>query len=141
SDLYFRLNVFTIRLPPLRDRGDDIDQLIDHFVARFGREFHRPVTILPPDTRALLRAYPWPGNVRELQSVLKQAVLQMSGSVLLPEFLPSSVLTTAAAPPPAVPGPPPAPPVSAPAEAGFDWDRFVAARIAAADYGRDVCCL
>src|SRR5262249_5645428 len=73
----------------------------------------------------------WPGNVRELQSVLKQALLQMSGSVLLPEFLPSSVLTTAAAPPPAVPEPPPAPPVSAPAEAGFDWDRFVADRIAA----------
>src|SRR5262249_3699215 len=88
SDLYFRLNVFTIRLPPLRDRGDDIDQLIDHFVARFGREFHRPVTILPQDTRALLRAYPWPGNIRELQSVLKQAILQMSGSVLLKEFLP-----------------------------------------------------
>jgi two-component system nitrogen regulation response regulator GlnG len=117
SDLYFRLNVFTIRLPPLRDRGDDIDFLIDHFVARFGREFHRPVTVLPPDTRAVLRAYPWPGNIRELQSVLKQAILQMSGSVLLKEFLPL--------------GRPDAEPARAVAEPPVDWKAYVDRRVAA----------
>ncbi|HKB41877.1 MAG TPA: sigma-54 dependent transcriptional regulator [Gemmataceae bacterium] len=128
GDLYFRLNVFTIRLPPLRERGDDLTLLVDYFIKRFGRELNKPVHAVPAETLEALRHYHWPGNVRELQSVLKQALLQMSGSVLLPEFLPSSVLT------PPAPGSPVADPPAAPAavEPGFDWDRFVADRIAAA---------
>src|SRR5262249_47817354 len=86
-DLYFRLNVFAIRLPPLRDRGDDIDLLTDFYLARFSREFHRPSPVVPSETRTALRRYPWPGNVRELQSTLKQGVLRMTGAVLFPEFL------------------------------------------------------
>lgn len=121
KDLYFRLNVFAIRLPPLRDRGEDIFLLIDHFVARFGQELGKSVREIAPDSLQLLRAYSWPGNVRELQSVLKQAILKMRGSVLLPEFLPTQVRGSA-------------PIASASAEAepagAFDWDQFVQSRLA-----------
>src|SRR5207244_3137452 len=87
SDLYYRLNVFTIRLPALRERGDDLELLTDYLLARFAREFGRPLPVVPAETRALLRGHPWPGNVRELQSVLKQALLTMGGGVLLPEYI------------------------------------------------------
>jgi len=92
KDLYFRLNVFTIKLPPLRERGDDVGLLVDHFLSRFGNELGKPVAEIVPEAAAALRAYTWPGNVRELQSVLKQSVLRMSGSVLLTDFLPPHIL-------------------------------------------------
>jgi nitrogen regulation protein NR(I) len=88
SDLYFRLNVFTIRLPPLRDRGDDLPLLVDHFLRRFSRELGKDVRAASPDALRLLAQYHWPGNVRELQSVLKQALLHATGPLLLPDFLP-----------------------------------------------------
>jgi two-component system nitrogen regulation response regulator GlnG len=88
SDLYYRLSVFTIHLPPLRERGDDLDMLVRHYVARFGKELGRAIRDVAPDTLERLRAYPWPGNIRELQSVIKQALLRASGTVLLPGFLP-----------------------------------------------------
>jgi two-component system nitrogen regulation response regulator GlnG len=91
GDLYYRLNVFTIRLPPLRDRGDDLPLLVEHFVRRFGRELGKQVREVSPGAMAALRAYPWPGNVRELQSVVKQALLGTTGPVILPEFLPPGV--------------------------------------------------
>jgi two-component system, NtrC family, response regulator AtoC len=116
-DLYFRLNVFSIKLPPLRERGDDVPLLIDHFTRRFGSELGKPEVEVSPEATALLRAYPWPGNVRELQSVLKQSILQMSGSVLLPDFLPSHVRKPALAP--------------TGDACAFGWDNFVAGRIAA----------
>jgi two-component system nitrogen regulation response regulator GlnG len=116
-DLYFRLNVFGIQLPPLRDRGNDLELLIDFYVNRFGRELGKPVGELSPEARAALLAYRWPGNIRELQSVLKQAILRMRGSVIMPDFLPTGVLGT----------------TPDPAEAGgaSDWNTFVAGRIAA----------
>ena len=117
QDLYFRLNVFAVRLPPLRDRGDDIDMLTDYYLARFAREFGRPALVVPSETRAALRAYRWPGNVRELQSVLKQAVLQSSGAVLLPEFISVGEPKS----PPAVPT---APSGAAPERPALDWDRY-----------------
>ncbi len=122
QDLYFRLNVFTVRLPPLRDRGDDIDMLTHYYLARFAREFGRPALVVPSETRAALRAYRWPGNVRELQSVLKQAVLQTSGGVLLPEFI--SVGESKA--PLAVPTVTAGAAVERPA---LDWDRYLAERL------------
>src|SRR5207302_5690490 len=61
ADLFFRLNVFTIYLPPLRDRGDDLDLLTDYFLTRIAREFDRPVPVVPSETRQALRAYRWPG--------------------------------------------------------------------------------
>jgi two-component system nitrogen regulation response regulator GlnG len=91
ADLYYRLNVFTIRLPPLRERGDDLRLLTEHFVRRFARELQKDVYEIAPETHEVLRQYPWPGNVRELQSVLKQALLYATGPVLVPDLLPSTV--------------------------------------------------
>ena len=88
-DLYYRLGVFTIHLPPLRERGDDLPLLIRHFLRRFGRELGRDVREAAPEALERLRAYPWPGNIRELQSVLKQALLRGSGNVLLPSLPPA----------------------------------------------------
>ena len=87
-DLYYRLSVFTIHLPPLRERGDDLPLLVQHYLRRFSRELGREVREVAPEALERLRDYPWPGNIRELQSVLKQALLQASGTVLLPAFLP-----------------------------------------------------
>jgi two-component system nitrogen regulation response regulator GlnG len=122
ADLYYRLSVFTIHLPPLRERPEDVPLLVEHFLGRFDRELSREVTSASPEALALLQSYPWPGNVRELQSVLKQALLRASGPVLLPDFLPTEVR-----------------PGSAHAEpAGGELPdvlRFVRARLAAGDRG------
>jgi two-component system nitrogen regulation response regulator GlnG len=91
KDLYYRLKVVTIQLPPLRDRADDVAELGHYFLFRFDRELNLDVRSLAPETLELLQAYPWPGNVRELQSAIKQAMLHASGHVLLPEFLPEEV--------------------------------------------------
>jgi two-component system nitrogen regulation response regulator GlnG len=88
SDLYYRLGVFTIHLPPLRERADDLPLLVGHFLRRFSRELGREVGEVAPEALERLRGYSWPGNVRELQSVLKQALLRTHGPVLLPDFLP-----------------------------------------------------
>jgi two-component system nitrogen regulation response regulator GlnG len=87
-DLYYRLNVFGIRLPPLRERGEDLPLLVHHYLRRFSRELGRGVQEIAPEALQRLRSYSWPGNIRELQSVLKQALLRARGSVLLPAFLP-----------------------------------------------------
>jgi DNA-binding NtrC family response regulator len=87
-DLYYRLSVFTIHLPPLRERGDDLALLTRHYLKRFSREMGRDVNEISQEALEGLRGYNWPGNIRELQSVLKQALLQASGTVLLPAFLP-----------------------------------------------------
>jgi two-component system nitrogen regulation response regulator GlnG len=87
-DLYYRLSVFTIRLPPLRERGDDLPMLVHHYVRKFNRELGREVREVTPQAMERLRAHLWPGNIRELQSVLKQALLRSSGPVLVPAFLP-----------------------------------------------------
>jgi DNA-binding NtrC family response regulator len=98
-DLYYRLSVFTIHLPPLRERGDDLSLLIRHFLRRFGRELGRDVREAAPEALERLRAYSWPGNIRELQSVLKQALLRAGGNMLLPAFLPQSLGGLAVSPP------------------------------------------
>ncbi len=88
-DLYYRLNGFGIRLPPLRARGNDILELMEHFLGHFSQELGRDVRDVAPEALETLMNYHWPGNVREFQSVLKQALLQAMGPVLLPDFLPS----------------------------------------------------
>src|SRR4029079_13443394 len=88
SDLYYRLGVFAIHLPPLRERGDDLPMLVQHLVRRYSRELDREVCQVAPEALDRIRAYSWPGIIRELQSVLKQALLQASGPTLLPAFLP-----------------------------------------------------
>src|SRR5262249_32250656 len=92
QDLFYRLSVFTIHLPPLRERGDDVSLLVQHYVRRFGRELGKDVQGIAPEAMHALRQYLWPGNVRELQSVLKQALLQATGSVLALDFLPALLL-------------------------------------------------
>jgi two-component system nitrogen regulation response regulator GlnG len=91
GDLFYRLNVFTIRLPALRERRDDIPLLARHFLQRFAKDLNSSVQTISDSAMQLLTAYPWPGNVREFQSVIKQALLQATGPVLLPEFLPDAV--------------------------------------------------
>ena len=87
-DLYYRLGVFTIHLPPLRERGDDLPLLVERFLRRYSQQLGREIREIPPETLDRLRNYHWPGNIRELQSVMKQALLRASGTVLLPAFLP-----------------------------------------------------
>ncbi|HOB74050.1 MAG TPA: sigma-54 dependent transcriptional regulator [Phycisphaerae bacterium] len=87
ADLYHRLKIFYIALPPLRDRGDDITLLAHHFLERFCRRLERPLPEIPEDTWAALRGYAWPGNVRELAHVLLRALVAGDGQALRPEDL------------------------------------------------------
>ena len=98
ADLYYRLSVFTIHLPPLRERGEDLAMLTHYYIQRFSRELGREVATVDAEAIARLRAYHWPGNIRELQSVVKQALLQSRGSVLLSSFLPELSVATSDAP-------------------------------------------
>src|SRR5262249_43592063 len=97
-DLYYRLGVFAIHLPPLRERGEDLALLVQFYLRRGSREVGREVREVAPEALERLRGYSWPGNVRELQSVLKQALLRAHGPVLLPDFLPALPAAPAAAP-------------------------------------------
>ena len=91
DDLYYRLNVFAIHLPPLREREDDLTFLVHHYLRRFNRELDRHVEGVSPPALEALKNYAWPGNVRELQNVLKHALRHATGPVLLPDFLPQAV--------------------------------------------------
>src|SRR5262249_22231617 len=102
-DLYYRLGVFTIHLPPLRERDDDLLMLVQHYLRRFSEDLGREVGQAAPEALGGLRDYPWPGNIRELQSVLKQALLQARGAVLLPAFLPKPLEGDGAVAPPTTP--------------------------------------
>jgi two-component system nitrogen regulation response regulator GlnG len=94
KDLYYRLNVVSIRVPPLRDRLDDVAELAHYFLFRFDRELGLDFRGFAPGTLDLFEKYAWPGNVRELQSVIKQAMLQGSGHMLMPEFLPEGLFAS-----------------------------------------------
>jgi two-component system nitrogen regulation response regulator GlnG len=91
QDLYYRLSVFTIPLPALRERGDDLPMLVQHFLRRFSRELGKEIREIAPEALEQLGRHPWPGNVRELQGVLKQAILQATGTVLISAFLPEAL--------------------------------------------------
>jgi formate hydrogenlyase transcriptional activator len=82
SDLFYRLNVFPIRVPPLRERADDIPLLVRHFVQHFGRRMKRTIETIPSETMEALIRYPWPGNIRELQNLIERAVILSPGPVL-----------------------------------------------------------
>ena len=89
DDLYYRLNVVTITVPPLRERSSDIPLLTQHFLEKFAHSAKRPVKRLAPDALALLTGYHWPGNVRELEHVLERAVALSSSEALLPDDFPT----------------------------------------------------
>jgi len=84
EDLYYRLNVLRIEMPPLRTRGRDIILLAEHYIREFSREFRRPVRRLAPAAERALLAYPWPGNVRELRNLIERAVLLAESDTLEP---------------------------------------------------------
>jgi formate hydrogenlyase transcriptional activator len=104
SDLYYRLNVFPVMLPPLRDRREDIPALVNHFAEVYGRRMSRQIDHIPPATLSALTSYDWPGNIRELQNLIERAVI-LSDDGVLPNPLPAggtfAVATHAAAAPPA----------------------------------------
>jgi transcriptional regulator with GAF, ATPase, and Fis domain len=89
SDLYYRLNVFPVQLPPLRSRTEDIPALVTHFVEVFGRRMGRQIQRIPAETMSALNSYQWPGNIRELQNLVERAVI-LSKDGVLPNPLPAT---------------------------------------------------
>lgn len=89
SDLYYRLNVFPVLLPPLRSRREDIPALVAHFVDIFSRRMGRPIEEIPRETMSALSSYQWPGNIRELQNLIERAVI-LSNDGVLPNPLPTA---------------------------------------------------
>jgi nitrogen regulation protein NR(I) len=119
QDLLYRLNVFTIPLPPLRERLDDLRLLVDHFIKVFNRQLHQNVRILTPQAMKLLASYSWPGNVRELQSAIKFALVHSTGEILTEDCLPDFLH----------PGTPPTEPRFLPSGDGSDLVRQVRAML------------
>ncbi|PYV87237.1 MAG: hypothetical protein DMG05_17960 [Acidobacteria bacterium] len=79
SDLYYRLNVFPIVVPPLRERREDIPLLVRHFVEKYARRMNKQITTIPAKAMTVLAEYPWPGNVRELENFIERAVILSRG--------------------------------------------------------------
>ncbi|WP_134703030.1 sigma-54 dependent transcriptional regulator [Ammoniphilus sp. YIM 78166] len=88
EDLYYRLHVVNLQVPPLRERMEDLEELIQHFLSRYAKEMEVELPYLAPETLKQLRAYTWPGNIRELQNVICRSMIMASGDILLPEHLP-----------------------------------------------------
>jgi transcriptional regulator with GAF, ATPase, and Fis domain len=82
ADLFYRLNVFPITLPPLRQRKEDIPLFVNHFVAKFNKKIGKHIASVPPQAITALQEYPWPGNVRELESIIERAVISSPGTQL-----------------------------------------------------------
>jgi DNA-binding NtrC family response regulator len=91
EDLYFRINVVTVRLPPLRERREDIPILVAHFLTKLARRERREPTAISPEALRLLNGYSWPGNVREVENAIERAVAVAKGSVILPSDLPPEI--------------------------------------------------
>ena len=115
EDLYYRLNVIPLHLPPLRERGEDILLLSDHFLRRFCRQKNRETLRFAPDAQDLILRYPWPGNVRELENFMERLSILCEHDQIQLSDLPRKILDNAGvAPPPSV----------AAAPAGFRWPRL-----------------
>ncbi len=96
QDLFYRLNVVPLTIPPLRDRREDIPLLAEHFIRKFSRKItNRRVRGIAPKARALLENYPWPGNIRELENVIERAMVLGTGDLIVPEDLPETLLEVA----------------------------------------------
>src|SRR5438552_17882570 len=112
EDLYYRINVVPIVVPPLRDREGDIPLLVEHFLRLYCTSNKKPVKQLQPDVIEILEAYSWPGNVRELENVVQRLVIMSDGPTIAAQNLPSPLLSSSAASQEAVLIP----------EAGVDFD-------------------
>jgi DNA-binding NtrC family response regulator len=102
DDLYYRLNVICIDLPPLRQRKEDIPALVSFFLKRYAEENEKPVPQMAPEALRLLMDYPWPGNVRELENAIERAVVLATGSIVTPELLPPQIVGGSSSAMPAV---------------------------------------
>jgi len=91
EDLYYRLNVFPIHIPPLRERREDIPLLVMYYLERYNRTFSRNFQEISPDALDLLRNYAWPGNIRELRNMIERICIMYRGPVLLPAYLPAEI--------------------------------------------------
>jgi DNA-binding NtrC family response regulator len=95
EDLYYRLNVVQLAIPPLRDRRQDIPAMLDHFLNMFNKKLNKNITKISEDVQRMFMSYSWPGNIRELQNTLEFAIVLCSGSTitvtdLTPEFIDSN---------------------------------------------------
>jgi len=88
EDLYYRINVISLQIPPLRERKEDIGALVKHYVKKYAQEMGRPVKEVAPEALELMMNYAWAGNVRELQNVIERAILISNGDVIMSEHLP-----------------------------------------------------
>ena len=100
SDLYYRLNVFPIRIPPLRERVEDIPLLVRYFAEKFARQMQKPIESIPSSTMAQLQSWHWPGNVRELENLIERAVILSTGTALQVPMSEMKLPAVAVAPPP-----------------------------------------
>jgi DNA-binding NtrC family response regulator len=91
EDLFYRLEVFMISLPPVRERHGDIPLLVSHFLKRFNAAYNKTIAGISPECIGAMESYPWPGNVREVKNVIHRAVVMCSGSILMPEHLPERI--------------------------------------------------
>lgn len=108
EDLFYRIHVITLELPPLRERREDIPLLIDHFVSKFCKANQKPLLKVSPEVEKIFMEYPWPGNVRELENALERAVVLTQGDTITPEVLPRQLHE----------------PVTLPFEAFDQWDNL-----------------
>jgi DNA-binding NtrC family response regulator len=98
EDLYYRLNVISVTVPPLRKRAEDIPLLVEHFLARFNEENAKNVTRVTPEVLERFLGYPWPGNVRELENVVERGVVLARGGEIGVDLLPKEMLATVSLP-------------------------------------------
>jgi two-component system response regulator PilR (NtrC family) len=96
EDLYYRLHVITIQLPPLRERKEDMPLLAQHFLEKYGAENRKPGLELTTEALCILEEYDWPGNVRELENAIERAVVLSPGPIIGPDLIPDSVRTSRA---------------------------------------------
>lgn len=136
EDLYYRLQVVAINLPPLRERGDDVFVLTDHFLRKLNSRYERQVAGLEEDTQRIFRRYAWPGNVRELENLLERIVILEEDTLIRPHHLPHRILRETGVAPPAAHdagslpaeaaeiavAPPPPPSMAAPTSTGERLD-------------------
>jgi DNA-binding NtrC family response regulator len=94
EDLFYRINVITIKLPPLRERKEDIDLLVNHFIEKFSAELGKKVNRIDEEALKYIKKYNWPGNIRELQNVIERAVLVSEDGTIKPEHLPEEMISS-----------------------------------------------
>jgi two-component system response regulator PilR (NtrC family) len=119
EDLFYRINVIPLRLPPLRERQDDIPLLADHFATRFAEQMGKPITGISKAAMARLKQYAWPGNIRELENAIERAVALERTPTILPDSLPEQIRDQAEE------APATAPTADAFPDAGFDLEQHV----------------